>query len=149
MKSIQKGQCNHMRVVLPAISVNEAVARAAVAAFCAQCSPTATDLADLKCAVSEAVTNCVVHAYGGKGGVLYINVRSYDDRSIAVEVRDKGRGIEDIKKAMEPLYTTDKSGERSGIGFAVMQSFTDSVKVRSQVGKGTSVTLIKKLSAEE
>ena len=145
----KKTVLNEMKVKMPAVSENESTARAVVNAFVARYDPTVEELADIRCAVSEAVTNCVVHAYGGKGGVLYINVRSYDDRSIAVEVRDKGRGIEDIKKAMEPLYTTDKSGERSGIGFAVMQSFTDSVKVRSQVGKGTSVTLIKKLSAEE
>jgi stage II sporulation protein AB (anti-sigma F factor) len=90
-----------------------------------------------------------VHAYGKKGGELYITVRAYSDRRITVEIKDKGRGIEDVKKAMEPLYTTDKSGERSGIGFAVMQSFTDSVRVRSTPGKGTSVTLVKRLSSEE
>lgn len=140
---------NEMKVKLPAVSENESTARAVVNAFVARYDPTVEELADIRCAVSEAVTNCVVHAYGGKGGVMYINVRAYSDGSISVEVRDKGRGIEDVKKAMEPLYTTDKSGERSGIGFAVMQSFTDSVKVRSVLGKGTSVTLVKKLSAEE
>lgn len=145
----KKTVLNEMKVKMPAVSENESTARAVVNAFVARYDPTVEELADIRCAVSEAVTNCVVHAYGGKGGVLYISVRAYSDRSIAVEIRDKGRGIEDVKKAMEPLYTTDKSGERSGIGFAVMQSFTDAVKVRSAPCKGTSVTLIKKLSAEE
>ena len=140
---------NEMNVKMPAVSENESTARAVVNAFAARYDPTVEELADIRCAVSEAVTNSVVHAYGGKGGTLYIRIRAYSDRSIAIEVRDRGRGIEDVKKAMEPLFTTDKSGERSGIGFAVMQSFTDSVKVRSTPGKGTSVTLIKKLSAEE
>lgn len=154
VKEMEKGKrkktlLNEMKVKMPAVSENESTARAVVNAFVARYDPTVEELADIRCAVSEAVTNCVVHAYGGKGGVLYISVRAYSDCSVAIEIRDKGRGIEDVKKAMEPLYTTDSSGERSGIGFAVMQSFTDSVRVRSTPGKGTSVTLIKKLSAEE
>ena len=140
---------NEMKVKMPAVSENESTARSVVNAFVAHYDPTVEELADIRCAVSEAVTNCVVHAYGGKGGVLYIGVKAYSDRSVKIEIRDKGRGIEDVKKAMEPLFTTDKSGERSGIGFAVMQSFSDSVKVKSTLGRGTCVTLIKKLASEE
>ncbi|MBQ9777342.1 MAG: anti-sigma F factor [Clostridia bacterium] len=142
MKSIQKGQCNHMRVVLPAISVNEAVARAAVAAFCAQCSPTATDLADLKCAVSEAVTNCIVHAYRGCEGNIWITARVIEG-GVRVAVRDRGCGIADVKKAREPLFTTDRQNERSGMGFTVMESFTDRLTVHSVKGRGTLVVMTK------
>ena len=137
---------NELRICMPATSENEGVARSVVGAFIARFDPTVEELADIRCAVSEAVTNSVVHAYGGMGGKLYINIRFRNGRVVEVEIKDKGKGISDIETAMQPLFTTDNSGERSGMGFAVMQSFTDSVKVRSAPGKGTAVILRKKLS---
>lgn len=148
-KKMPRTLINEMRIRMPAVSENEGTARAVVGAFMVRLDPTVEELADLRCAVSEAVTNSVVHGYGCEGGVLYISIRAYSDRSITVEIKDKGRGIEDVEKAMEPLYTTDNSGERSGMGFAVMQSFTDSVKVSSRPGQGTRVVLTKVLSASE
>ena len=136
---------NKMKLQLPAISVNEGMARAAVAAFCAQLDPDAIALADIKCAVSEAVTNCIVHAYRESAGVIYITVTLYRDDTVKIEIRDRGCGIPDIRAAREPLFTTDAEGERSGMGFTVMESFTDSVRVRTKIGCGTTVTLIKKL----
>ena len=136
---------NEMRLELPSLSMNESMARAAVAAFCAQADPSAVELADVKCAMSEAVTNCIVHAYRGTVGKVQIRVRIYNERCISVEVRDRGCGIEDVRQAREPLYTTDREGERSGMGFTVMESFCDGIRVVSSVGKGTSVTLVKRL----
>lgn len=129
-----------------AISVNEGFARCAVAAFCAQLDPTMEELTDIRTAVSEAVTNAVVHGYRGRSdGVVYITVKAFDDRSISIRVRDKGCGIEDVRRAMTPLFTTDVSGERGGMGFSIMESFTDDLTVRSFIGKGTTVTMEKKL----
>lgn len=136
---------NEMELILPALSVNEGMARAAVAAFCAQFNPTAVELADLKCAVSEAVTNCIVHAYREETGEIRLSVKLCEGRLVQVEIRDRGCGIPDVKQAREPLFTTDAEGERSGMGFTVMESFCDSVKVHSKVGKGTNVTLLKRL----
>ena len=136
---------NEMELILPALSVNEGMARAAVAAFCAQMNPTAVELADLKCAVSEAVTNCIVHAYKECAGEIFLGVKLCEGRLVQVEIRDRGCGIPDVRQAREPLFTTDAQGERSGMGFTVMESFCDSVKVRSKVGKGTTVTLLKRL----
>jgi stage II sporulation protein AB (anti-sigma F factor) len=141
-----KAPQNEMRLELPAISVNEGACRAVVAAFCAQADPNIEELADIKCAVSEAVTNCIVHAYGGRGGRIYITVGLYEGRRIRIRIRDSGCGIADIRTAMQPLYTTDKTGERSGMGFSVMESFMTSLRVISTVGKGTSVTMWKHLS---
>ncbi len=136
---------NKMKLQLPSLSVNEGMARAAVAAFCSQLDPGATDIADIKCAVSEAVTNCIVHAYRDTLGVIYITVTLYSDNTAKIEIRDRGCGIPDVKAAREPLYTTDAAGERSGMGFTVMESFTDGIRVRSRVGVGTTVTMIKKI----
>ena len=140
-----KDRINTMELVLPALSVNEGMARAAVAAFCAQLSPCATELADIKCAVSEAVTNCIVHAYRHKKGNLYIMVDLYADRTVTIRVLDKGCGIADVRRAREPLFTTDAAGERSGMGFTVMENFMDSLRVTSKKGEGTRVVLIKQL----
>lgn len=137
---------NKMTLKLPAISVNESAARAIVSAFCAQLNPTIEELADIKCAVSEAVTNCIVHAYRGNGGEIYITVKLFDTRTVKIEIKDKGCGIEDTELVKTPLYTTDTSGERSGMGFAVMESFMDSMTLTSKVGKFTKVTLTKTLS---
>ena len=144
MKTIKEVE-NRMQLCLPALSVNEGVARAAVAAFCAQLDPDVTEIADIKCAVSEAVTNCIVHAYRDTAGEILIDVKLCEGRMVQIEIRDRGCGIEDVKRAREPLFTTDAEGERSGMGFTVMESFCDGVRVSSRVGKGTTVTLLKRL----
>ena len=136
---------NEMKLTLPSLSVNEGMARSAVAAFCAQLNPAAVELADIKCAVSEAVTNCIVHAYRDTAGEILIDVKLCEGRMVQIEIRDRGCGIEDVKRAREPLFTTDAEGERSGMGFTVMESFCDGVRVSSRVGKGTTVTLLKRL----
>ncbi len=134
---------NEMKIKLPAMSVNEGLARATVAAFCAQIDPSAAEIADIKCAVSEAVTNCIVHAYRDSIGFIYINIKLCEGRVIKVEIKDRGCGIPDVRTARQPLYTTDAANERSGMGFTVMESFCDAVKVHSKPQKGTAVTLIK------
>lgn len=136
---------NRMKITFPSLSVNEGFARAAIAAFCSQLNPTATDIADIKCAVSEAVTNCIVHAYRDTVGEIYITAELYENSLVRLSVRDKGCGIPDVQVARQPLFTTDAEGERSGMGFAVMESFTDRMTVRSRVGRGTTVTLYKKM----
>ena len=136
---------NEMTITFESRSSNEAFARSAVAAFIAQLDPTVGELNDIRTAVSEAVTNCVVHAYKDTIGKITINVRLTDNNIAVIKIKDKGCGIENIEKAMEPLYTTAPEEERAGLGFAVMQSFSDNVRVRSTPGKGTAVTLTKKL----
>lgn len=140
---------NYMVLEFPSKSCNEAFARSAVACFAAQMDPTMDELGDIRTAVSEAVTNCIVHAYKNRPGDIYIAVRVYDTRKIKIEIKDKGCGIEDVELAKTPLYTTDGSGERSGMGFAVMESFMDKLVLRSVVGKYTKVTLTKVLSPVE
>ena len=137
---------NEMKLQLPSLSVNESMARAAVAAFCAQTDPDATELADIKCAVSEAVTNCIVHGYRDTVGQVRMTVKLCQGRIVRIEVSDKGCGIADVKQARQPLFTTDAAGERSGMGFTVMESFMDGVRVSSKPGKGTTVTMVKALS---
>lgn len=146
MKMKNKTQTNVMKLTLPAISVNEGVARSIVGAFCSQLDPTIEELADIKCSVSEAVTNCIVHGYQNLGGIIYIQAALFSDRSLKIDIRDKGCGIEDIEMARTPLFTTDSSGERSGMGFSVMESFMSGVRVYSQKGKGTRVSMTKQLS---
>ncbi len=136
---------NEMTITFESRSSNEAFARSAVAAFIAQLDPTVGELNDIRTAVSEAVTNCVVHAYKDTIGKITINVRLTDNNIAVIKIKDKGCGIENIERAMEPLYTTAPEEERAGLGFAVMQSFSDNVRVRSTPGKGTAVTLTKKL----
>ena len=139
---------NKIQIKLPALSVNESMARAAVAAFVSQLDPGVTDIADIKCAVSEAVTNAIVHGYRDtpETGSIAITVSILSGRAVRIEIKDKGCGIPDVGQARQPLYTTDAAGERSGMGFTVMESFTDALKVTSKVGKGTTVTMWKKLS---
>ena len=137
---------NQMKLQFKSLSSNEGFARVAVSSFISSLDPTISEIADIKTAVSEAVTNCIVHAYADSIGVITIHTKIFKDRRIVIIVRDKGCGIESIEKAMEPLFTTKPQEERSGLGFSVMQSFTDKVKVRSKVGGGTSVTLEKILS---
>lgn len=135
---------NEMNVSFFSRSANEGFARASVAAFAAQLDPTVDELSEIKTAVSEAVTNCIVHAYRDTIGTIYIKAQIYEDGRLVIRVRDKGCGIENIEQAMEPMFTTGGE-ERSGLGFTVMQSFMDRVRVRSRVGKGTTVTLCRRL----
>lgn len=139
---------NEMRIKLPSLSVNESVARSVVAAFCAQLDPTTSELADIKCVVSEAVTNCIVHAYKDTVGIIYISVSLYKSGLIKIEIRDKGVGIDDVNRAREPLFTTDAQNERSGMGFTVMESFTDKIRVLSKLGEGTKVIMYKRLTGK-
>ncbi|MBQ1232416.1 MAG: anti-sigma F factor [Clostridia bacterium] len=140
---------NKMQIKLPSLSVNEGMARAAAAAFVSQLDPTATELADIKCAVSEAVTNCIVHGYRDTVGNVRMTVKLCQGRIVRIEISDKGCGIADVKQARQPLFTTDAAGERSGMGFTVMESFTDGVRVSSKPGRGTTVTMVKVLSELE
>lgn len=137
---------NQMKLYLPSLSINESMARGAVASFIAQLNPTLEEISDIKCAVSEAVTNSIVHGYKYMPGEIYIGVKYYSDRTVKIEIRDKGCGISNVKEAMTPLFTTDKSGERSGMGFAVMQTFTDKLEVISKANQGVRVLMTKKLS---
>lgn len=134
---------NEMSLNFPSKSCNEAFARSVVAAFVMNLDPTINELSDIKTAVSEAVTNCIVHGYRRSSGIIYIKGKITDTNKVIIKIRDKGCGIEDVKKAMEPLFTTAPDEERAGLGFAVMQSFCDKVKVKSQPDKGTTVTLEK------
>lgn len=134
-----------MRLVIPSNSANESFARSTVAAFMAQLDPTIEEMTDIKTAVSEAVTNCIVHAYKDTIGNIWIEAKIYDDGRIKVQIKDRGCGIKDIAKAREPLFTTGGS-ERAGLGFAVMESFTDKLSVRSVVGKGTTVIMEKRVA---
>ena len=135
---------NSMKLSFISKSANESFARSAVAAFLLPLDPTVAEIADVKTAVSEAVTNAIVHAYPDTFGTVYIEARLTDSGRAIIKIRDKGVGIADIEQAMEPLYTTS-TDERAGLGFAVMQSFMDKVTVRSAVGKGTTVTLEKNI----
>ncbi len=136
---------NTMKMEIESRSVNESFSRVAVASFIAQLDPTIEELGDIKTAVSEAVTNAIVHGYKEGKGKIYITVSIFENAEVKIRIRDKGCGIENIEQAMEPLFTT-MGGERAGLGFAVMESFMDKVKVRSSVGKGTQVTLEKKIN---
>lgn len=139
---------NTVKFTFPSKSVNESFARGAVASFAAQADPSVADLADLKTAVSEAVTNCIVHAYRDEVGPVTLTVSLYADGRLTVVVADKGCGIENVEQAMQPMYTTGGE-DRAGLGFAVMESFMDKVRVHSRVGKGTRVTLTKWLGGRE
>ena len=136
---------NDLKMVLDSKSVNEGFARSSVAAFVAQLDPTLDEVSDIKMAVSEAVTNCIVHAYPTSVGKIYINVSLAEGGKVRITIRDKGCGILDVKQAMEPLFTT-LGGERAGLGFAVMESFMDRITVRSKPEKGTTVTMYKTIN---
>lgn len=136
---------NEMKLIIDSRSVNEAFSRVSVAAFIAQLDPTLEEINDIKTAVSEAVTNCIVHAYPESLGKIYISAAVFENGTVRVKIKDKGVGIADIEKAMQPLYSS-LGGERAGLGFAVMESFTDKIRVSSKEGRGTTVTLIKKIS---
>ena len=139
---------NQVKFTFLSRSTNEGFSRAALAAFLAQADPTVPQLADIKTAVSEAVTNCIVHAYPDRVGPIVLTVSVYPGRLVRITVADRGVGIPDVAQAMEPLYTTGNPEERSGLGFAVMQSFMDGVRVSSAPARGTRVTLTKRLAAK-
>ena len=138
MKSI-----NTLQLQMESRSCNEHFARVAVAAFAAQLDPTLEEISEIKTAISEAVTNSIVHGYREEIGIIYITVKILEDRRLQIIVRDKGVGIEDIEQAREPLYTTSESGERSGMGFTIMETFCDRLRVTSRVGRGTRVVMEK------
>ncbi len=135
---------NEMRLVFSSKSVNEGFSRTAVAAFVALLDPTVEELSDIRTAVSEAVTNAIVHGYRDTVGSIFLTVSLLPDRRVRIRVRDKGVGIADVALARQPLFTTGGE-ERAGLGFAVMESFTDRVRVRSSPGAGTTVTLEKRI----
>ncbi len=138
---------NTFTMTLESRSNNESFARLAASGFAAQLDPTVEELCDIKTAVSEAVTNCIVHAYPNGVGKIYITASIYSDGLFRIKIRDRGCGIDDVKQAMEPLYSS-LGGERAGLGFAVMESFCDKIRVRSKVGCGTTVTLDKRINGK-
>ncbi len=138
---------NDFRMNISAKSVNEGFLRAVISAFSALCDPTIEEINDVKTAVSEAVTNAIVHGYKEKQGRIYIDAAIFPDNTVRIKIRDRGEGIEDVKRAMEPLFTT-AGDDRSGLGFTVMESFCDKVKVKSEKGRGTTVTLTKKITGK-
>ena len=135
---------NYIKLEFPSKSINESYARSAVAAFAAQLDPTLEELGDIRTAVSEAVTNAIVHAYPDDIGIIRMKLRIVDEDKLEITVMDKGRGIPDLRQAKEPLYTTG-GDDRSGMGFTIMESFTDKLKVRSAPGKGTTVTMLRRI----
>ena len=138
---------NEARVEFPGLSANEAFARSSAACFAAQLDPTLEELGDLKTAVSEAVTNCIVHAYPEAAGRVFLRLRVLEGAVLEVRIRDWGIGIPDVEKAREPLFTTGGE-ERSGMGFSIMECFMDSLRVRSAPGKGTTVTMRKRIAGK-
>ncbi len=135
---------NQFSMTIDAKSVNEGFLRSAVAAFCAQVNPTIEEIGDIKTAVSEAVTNCIVHGYKNKQkGDIVVGVKLFDDNTSEISIRDFGVGISDVNKAMQTFFTTCKTEERSGMGFTVMAAFTDDLKVESTLGEGTLVKMTK------
>ncbi len=136
---------NEVSITFPSRSANEGYARAAVSAFAAQLDPTLEEIGDIKTAVSEAVTNCIVHAYPDCVGKIYIRLRIFDGNTLEIVVRDRGLGIPDVEKAKTPMFTTG-GDDRSGMGFTIMESFTDTLKIRSKTGRGTTVTMRKRIS---
>lgn len=139
---------NVVKMEFPSYSSNEAFSRGAVSVFVSQLDPTLSELGDIKTAVSEAVTNCIVHAYPDSIGMIYLRARILEDNIVEITVKDRGCGIPDVEKAREPLYTTGGE-ERSGMGFTIMESFMDYIKVRSKEGSGTTVIMRRKLKKRE
>lgn len=135
---------NYIKLEIPGKSANEGLARSAVAAFAAQLDPTIDELGDIKTAVSEAVTNAIVHAYPNQIGTVWLRVRLLGEEYLEITVKDKGRGIEDVERARQPLFTTGGE-DRSGMGFTIMESFMDKMRVKSAPGKGTTVTLLRRI----
>ncbi|MBR5496035.1 MAG: anti-sigma F factor [Oscillospiraceae bacterium] len=140
---------NEMKLSFLSKSANESFSRVAISAFVSQLDPTTAEIADIKMAVSEAVTNAIVHAYVDKMGVIFLQAKLLEGNILYIKIRDKGCGIENVKQAMEPMFTTGPAEERAGLGFAVMESFMDKVRVSSKLGKGTTVTMYKKINSKE
>ena len=140
-----RSEINQMSIKFPSRSSNEAFARQAIAAFAAQLDPTIDEINDIKTAVSEAVTNCIVHAYRNEMGYITLGAKLYDTGEIQITVRDKGCGIPDVQQARQPMFTTGDAG-RSGMVFTIMESFMDKLKVRSREGIGTQVTMTKQIA---
>lgn len=138
-------EINSVKLEFSSRSSNEGFSRAAAAAFVAQLDPTLDELGDIKTAVSEAVTNCIVHAYPDSIGTITMRLKLFDDNSVEISIRDKGVGIPDIDLALSPMFTTGGE-ERSGMGFTIMDSFMDNLRVRSTPGRGTTVTMRRKIS---
>ncbi len=138
---LKRKPINEMKVSFPSYSENERFARIAVSGFLTQLDPQIDELADIKTAVSEGVTNAIVHGYRDTVGEIFMQIRIFDGRKVYIKIRDKGCGIKDVEQAMQPLFTTAPEEERAGLGFAVMESFMDKIKVRSRVGEGTTLVL--------
>ena len=139
---------NEMKLEFISKASNESFARITIAAFASQLDPTIEELADIKTAVSEAVTNCIIHAYEHKQGIIKINAKLQKDE-IIIQISDNGKGIENVDVAKEPLYTTKPNLERSGMGFTIMESFMDNVQIESIVGLGTKITMSKTIKKQE
>lgn len=138
---------NEMRLDFPALPENEAFARMVISGFMLPLNPTLEQLADVKTAVSEAVTNAIIHGYGAGKGTVRMHATCSDDGVVVIDIIDRGCGISDVAHARQPFYTTSEGDERSGMGFTVMESFMDAVEVRSAVGHGTTVRLVKQINA--
>lgn len=144
-----KKAANEIKCTFLSKSENEALARSIISGFMLPLDPDVEELADIRCAVSEAVTNCIVHAYRGSTGIVTLTAQYYDDRTLKITVSDRGCGIEDVEKARTPLFTTCPDEDRCGMGFSIMESFSDKLSVFSKPGEGTRVTLTRKLSSPQ
>ena len=136
---MKRKEINRTKLEFEALSQNEAFARQTISVFAASLDPTVEEISDLRVVISEAVTNAVVHAYKNAGGKVAITAVIYDDRTLKVTIRDTGCGIENLEESMQPLFTTDPSGERGGMGFSIMQAMSKTFRVKSKVGKGTTL----------
>lgn len=143
---MKKTEINEIKCTFLSLSQNESLARGIISGFLLPLDPDIEELADLRCAVSEAVTNCIVHAYAGTVGNVILTAKAYSDRTVKITVCDKGCGIDDVEKARQPLYTTLPDEDRCGMGFSIMESFSDRLTVTSKPGKGTKVIMIRRLS---
>ena len=144
---MKKTLTNEIKCSFLSLSQNESLARGIISSFLLPLDPDIEELADLRCAVSEAVTNCIVHAYARTVGTITLSARAYSDRTVKISVADKGCGIDDVAKARQPLYTTLPDEDRCGMGFSIMESFSDRLTVTSRTGKGTKVTMTRRLSS--
>ncbi|MBQ2989188.1 MAG: anti-sigma F factor [Clostridia bacterium] len=142
-----KKALNEIRCTFLSRSENEALARSIISGFLLPLDPTVDELADIRCAISEAVTNCIVHGYRGTVGTIVLDAKSFDDRSVRITVTDRGCGIENVARARMPLFTTCPDEDRCGMGFSIMESFSDRLSVTSAPGKGTRITLTRKLAS--
>lgn len=145
---MKKTLVNYVCCKFLSVSTSESLSRSIVSGFLLPLDPGADELADLRCAVSEAVTNCIVHAYADSAGIITMTLCSYQDRSVKITVSDKGRGIDDVAKAREPMFTTLPGEDRCGMGFSIMESFSDKLSVMSKPGKGTKVVMVRRLSSD-